>query len=114
MNKTSKYIVLACAAVAGFFAGETLYTKSQSSSNDQFFKLAENTKPGIWDKTKDVASDVWDGTKEVSSDVWDGTKKVSADVWDGTKQVGADIKDGFTDDESKEDSAAHKKQNKKR
>ncbi len=56
---------------------------------------------GMWDKTKDVASDVWDGTKEVSSDVWDGTKKVTSDVWNGTKEVGSDIKDGLTGDDDK-------------
>ena len=60
--------------------------------------------PGVWDKTKGVASDVWDGTKEVTSDVWDGTKKVTSDVWNGTKEVGSDIKDGVTgDDETKAD-----------
>lgn len=54
---------------------------------------------GIWDKTKDVASDVWDGTTEVGSDVWDGTKQVSSDVWEGTKAVGSDIKAGVSDEE---------------
>jgi len=58
----------------------------------------DGAEEGVWDKTKNVASDVWDGTKEVSSDVWDGTKEVTSDVWNGTKQVGSDIKKGLTDD----------------
>ena len=51
---------------------------------------------GMWDKTKDVASDTWDGAKNVTSDVWDGAKKVTGDVWDGAKNVASDVKDGIT------------------
>ena len=41
-------------------------------------QMAEND--GVWESTKDIASDTWDGTKEVTGDVWDGTKKVTSDV----------------------------------
>lgn len=61
---------------------------------------ASYAEEGIWDSTKNVASDTWSGTKEVTSDVWDGTKKVTSDVWDGTKKVATDVKDGLTPDKS--------------
>ena len=60
-------------------------------------QLAEGN--GVWEGTKNVASDTWKGTKEVTSDVWDGAKKVTGDVWDGTKNVASDVKDGVTGNE---------------
>jgi hypothetical protein len=95
MKKYVFYLVLGLAGLPMINICEANDAKIISPN---IIQLAEGN--GVWEGTKNVASDTWKGTKEVTSDVWDGAKKVTSDVWDGTKNVASDVKDGVTGDDA--------------
>lgn len=95
MNKHIFYLVLGLTCVSLVNICKANEAKIISPN---IIKLAE--RQGVWEGTKNVASDTWEGAKEVTSDVWDGAKKATKDAWEGTKNVASDVKDGVTGNDS--------------
>lgn len=95
-----KYVFYLVLGLVGVLVTNICEANDAKIISPNIIQLAEGS--GVWEGTKNVASDTWKGTKEVTSDVWDGAKKVTSDVWDGTKNVASDIKDGVTGNDSED------------